>query len=118
MALYFYFYKKHIGRQMMDKNGKMTFGVIFFSHRKSNSCGVAMRNCGTEAFKVLNTACEKNGRILIFDAKLDDTNFLLTNFYNSNTECEQLSIFSTLQNLLEKVDDYNKKKLFLEMILI
>ena len=72
-----------------------------------------------ETFKVVNTACDKNGRILILDAKLNDTNFLLISFYNSNSEPEQLSTFSSLQKLLVKFDDFSKKKaLFLEMILI
>ena len=56
-------------------------GPLFFSHGKSNSCGVAIGYCGTEAFKVLNTACDKNGRILILNAELNGTNFLLINFY-------------------------------------
>ena len=86
-------------------------GPLFFSHGKSNSCGVAIGYCETEAFKVVNTACDKNGRILIFDAELDGKKFLLINFYNSNTESEQLSTFSTLQKLLEKFDDYNKKNI-------
>ena len=60
---------------------------------------------------MVNTACNKKGGIVILDAKLNDTNFLLINFYNSNSESEQLSTFSTLHfsRLLEKVDDYNKK---------
>ena len=66
---------------------------------------------------MVNTACDKNVRILILDGELNGTNFLLTNFYNSNIESEQ-STFSTLQKLHEKFDDYNKKKLFLEVILI
>ena len=33
---------------------------------------------------VFNTAFDKNGRILILDADLNDTNFLLINFYKSN----------------------------------
>ena len=74
---------------------------------------------GTETFKVVNTAFDKNGRILILDAKLNDTNFLLINFYNSNSESEQLSTFSSLQKLIVKFDDFSKKKtLFLEVILI
>ena len=64
-------------------------------------------------WKVSNTACDKNGRILILDAELNDTNFLLINFYNSNTESEKLSTFSTLQKLLEKLDDYNKKSFWM-----
>ena len=47
--------------------------------------------------------------MLILDAKLNGTNFLLINFYNFNTESVQLSTFSDLQKLLEKFDDYNKK---------
>ena len=81
----------------------------FFSHGENYSCGVAIGYCGTEAFKVVNTACNKNGRILILDAELNGTNFLLLNFYNSNTESEQLFTFFTLQKLLGKFDDYNKK---------
>ena len=84
-------------------------GPLFFSHGKSDSCGVTIGYCGTEAFKVVNTACDKNGRILILDAELNGTNFLLINFYNYNTESEQVSTFSTLQKLLEQVGDYNKK---------
>ena len=72
---------------------------------------MAIGYCGTEAFTVVNTKCDKNGRILIFDAELNASNFLLINFYNSNTESEQLSTFSTLQKLLEKFDNYNKKNI-------
>ena len=84
---------------------------LYFSQGKSNSCGVAVGYCGTEAFKVANTACDKNGGSLILDAELNGTNVLLTNFYNCNTESEQLPTFSTLQKLLEKVYDYNKKNI-------
>ena len=95
----------------------MNLEDLFFSHGKSNSCEVAIGYCGTEDLKVVNTARDKNGQMLILDAELNGTNFLLINFYNSNTESEQLSTFSTLQKLLEKFDDYNKKILFLELIL-
>ena len=97
----------------MNKNGKMILGVLyFFSHGKSNSCGVAIGSCGTKAFKVINTACDKNRRVLILDAELNDTNFLLINFYNSNTEPEQLSTFSTLRNYLKKLMIVTKNIIF------
>ena len=92
--------------------------LFFFHTRKSNSCGVAVDYCGTEDFEVVNTACDKDGQILILVAKLNGTNFLLVNFCNSNTDSEQLSTFSTLQKLFEKFDDYNKKTLVSEVILI
>ena len=72
---------------------------------------MAIGYCVTEAFKVVNTVCDKNGRILILDVELNGTNFLLINFYNSNTGSEQLYTFSTLQKLLEKADDYNQKNI-------
>ena len=76
---------------------------LVFPHGKSNSCGVATGYCGTEDFKVVNTASDKNWRILILNAELNGTNFLLINFYSSNTE--QLSTFSTL------LSDYNQKSI-------
>ena len=88
---------------------------LFFFHGKSNSCGVAIDYCGTEAFKAVKMRqkwANSNSQCRI------KWYFLLINFYNSNTESEQLSTFSTLQKLLEKVDDYNKKILFLEMIFV
>ena len=51
--------------------------------------------------------------MLTLNAELNGTNFLLINFYSSNTEPEQLSTFSTLQKLLEKFDDYSKKNIVL-----
>ena len=53
----------------------MNLEDLFFSHGKSNSCGAAIGYCGTEDFKVVNTACDKNGRILILNAELNGTNF-------------------------------------------
>ena len=74
-------------------------------------CGVAISYCGREAFKMVNTACNKNGRIQILDVELNGTNLSLINFYNSDSESEQLSTFSILQKLLEKVDGFNKKNI-------
>ena len=35
-------------------------GPLFFSHGKSNSCGVSIGYWGTETLKVVNTACDEN----------------------------------------------------------
>ena len=59
-----------------------------------------------KTFEVVNTACDRNGQILILDTELNDSNILLINFYNSNSEPE----LSSLQKLLVKSDDYSKKK--------
>ena len=89
---------------------KDEFGGPLFSHGKSNSCGVAIGYFGTEDLKVVDTVCNQNGQMLILDTELNGTNLLLINFYNSNTESEQLSTSSTQQKLLEKFD-YNKKNI-------
>ena len=85
-------------------------GSLFFSNGKRNSCGVSIGYWRTETFKVVNKAFDKNGRILILDAELNDRNFLLINLYNSNSESKQLSTFSSLQKLFVKFDGYSKKK--------
>ena len=54
--------------------------LLFFSHGKSNSCGVAIGYCGTEAFKVVTTVCDKNGPILTLDGELNGTTFYLSIF--------------------------------------
>ena len=84
-------------------------GPLFFSHGKNNSYGVSIGYCGTETIEVVNTACDKYGQILILDPILNHTNFLLINFYNCNSGSEQLSTFSSLQNLLVKFDYFTKK---------
>ena len=84
-----------------EQKWKDDFGSpLFFSHRKSSSCSITIGNCGTESFKVVNTACNKNEQIQILDAKWNATINSLINFYNSNKESKQLSTFSTLQKLL------------------
>ena len=65
-------------------------GGPLFLHT-GNAILVAIAYSGAEDFKVITTACYKNGRILILDAEWNGTNLLLINFYNSKTEHEQLS---------------------------
>ena len=55
-------------------------------------------------YTVRKKASDKNGRILILEAFIDDTEFILLNLYNANTENEQVTIFSELTNLLENFD--------------
>ena len=49
---------------------------------------------------------------LILDAELNDTNVLLIDFYNSDSESKQLCSFSTLQKLLERVAIVIEKVVF------
>ena len=62
----------------------MNLEGLFFSHGKSNSFGVAIGYYGTEDFKMVNTACDKNGHILILDAELNGTrSYLLSALYKT-----------------------------------
>ena len=61
-------------------------GPIFFSHGKTDSCGVATGYIGYEKVDVLDTKSIKMDVIL--DVKVDETKFVLVNMYNPNTEIE------------------------------
>ena len=63
-------------------------GQLFFSHDKTNSCGVAIGFVGTKALKILNIRRDNLGRILVIEVKNDDSVFVLITIYNSNTESE------------------------------
>ena len=42
---------------------------------------------------------DNDGRILILDVAINDVNFVLINFYNANTETEQVSVLNNLTSL-------------------
>ena len=76
---------------------------IFFSHGKTNSCGVAIGYIGSNKVDVLDKKIDKNGRILILDVKVDESNFVLVNIYNPNTETEQVATLHDLDKMLETI---------------
>ena len=55
-------------------------------------------------YTVRKKASDKHGQILIMEALIEDTKFILINLYNANTENDQLTTFSELINLLENFD--------------
>ena len=65
-------------------------GQLFFSHGKTNSCGVAIGFVGTKALNILNIKRDNLGSILVIEVKIDDSAFLLINIYNVNTEQDKL----------------------------
>ena len=80
-------------------------GQLFFSHGKTNSCGVAIGFVGTKALNILNITRDNLGRILVTEVKIDDSVFVLINIYNANTESEQLHTLNDLVNILETIED-------------
>ena len=59
---------------------------------------------GSLTFLPKSICKDENGRILIIEAENDDETFILINFYNSNTETEQVKSINDLENLLQNFD--------------
>ena len=47
-------------------------GHLYFSHGKTNSCGVAISYYGSKSFNLLNHFTDKSGCIIIIEASIDD----------------------------------------------
>ena len=78
-------------------------GEVFYSRGKSNSCGVLICFIDSKNLFTRNKLSGNDGRILILDVDIDDGNFSLINFYNPDTEAEQLKTLSKLTEMLNKL---------------
>ena len=47
---------------------------------------------------------DKESSILILDVSINDSEYILINLYNANTENEQIDVLSSLSKLLEEFD--------------
>ena len=83
----------------------------FFSHWKSNSCGVLTAYFGVGTFTVKRQQTDKEGRILILDVSINDSEYILINLYNANTENEQINLLNSLFELLKDFDIIPTKQL-------
>ena len=92
----------------MDFNGH-----IHYSHGKSNSYGVLIAFYGSITYPVMRKVSEEHVQILIVEVLIDDTEFILINLYNANTDNDQLTTFSELTNLLENFDLTENKPIIL-----
>ena len=88
------------------------YGNLYFSHGKSNSCRVLIGFSGNKTFTVKKRLYNENGRILILEPLIDDSEFILINFYSANTESEQIQIFNELNMLLSNLDLSSEKHNF------
>ena len=61
---------------------------IYYSHGKTNSCGVLIGIYGNLNICVKNNVHDNGGRVLILEATINGSDYLLINFYNANTERE------------------------------
>ena len=86
-------------------------GKVFFSHGSSNSCGVLIGFVGSNNLDIKNILRDSEGRILILDIVLENEELLLINFYNANTECNQIKTLNTLSSMIKNICPDNDKKI-------
>ena len=88
-------------------------GQLYFFQGKTNSCVVLTGFYGNINFVIKKLLNDKNGRILILKVTIDDTEHLLINIYNANTEQHQLETLQSLSILLEDYDNFYDKNVTL-----
>ena len=88
-------------------------GNLYSSHRKTNSCGVAIGYVGSKSFVLTNQTADKIGRLLLIEVIVDDVKFVLINIYNCNTESQQLLTLTELHKILQNVDDIGNKNIII-----
>ena len=86
---------------------------ILFSHGKTTSSEVTVGYIGSNKVDVLDLKIDKNGRILILNVKVGETNFVLLNIDNPNTETEQVATLHDLDKMLETIKDLYDKHIVL-----
>ena len=94
----FYFYKKLTLTAKLNKNGKKTLKVQFFFSRKVKF--LWRLNCLFWNRNVKKQQTDKEGRILILDVPINDSEYILINLYNANTENEQIDVLSSWKSLI------------------
>ena len=78
----------HLTKEIEQKWKDELNGQIFFSHGKSNSCGIFIAFLGSKSVTITKEVSDNNGRILVLQVKIEDEIYLLVNLYNSNNEPE------------------------------
>ena len=79
---------------------------MYFYHGKTNSCGVLGPFYGNVNVADKNQFNDDNGKILILEVTISNTEYLLVNFYNTNTEQEHLKTLQNLSVMLENFDSF------------
>ena len=93
--------------------GRLFQESVIFSHGKTNSCGVAIGYLGNKPFSLISQSKDNNGRLLVLEVEIDSEIIVLINVYNANTESEQLSTLSQLNDMLGNVMDIKNKNIIL-----
>ena len=76
------------------------------------SCGLAIGYVRNNKVDILGKI-DKNGRTLLLDVKMDETNLVLVIIYNPNIETERVTALLDLGKMLETIKDLSDKHLVL-----
>ena len=88
--------------------------ITYYSHGKTNSCGVLIAIYGNMNICVKNKVNDNDGSVLILEATIDGSDYLLINLYNANTEREKLTTMKNVNNLLKTFEDFHDKNVLFE----
>ena len=86
---------------------------IYYSHGKTNSCGILIASYSNLNICVKNEVNDNDARVLILEAAIDDSDYLLINFDNANTKREQLTTIKNPNHLLKEFEDFRDKNVIL-----
>ena len=96
-----YFYKRLTLAIKLNKNGKRTLKVSALT-----------AHFGKETFIVEKQETNKEGCILILNVSVNNSEYIMINLCNANTEKKQINVLSNMFVLLEK-SDINKKQVII-----
>ena len=80
---------------------------------EKNSCGILTAYFGAETFLVNKKQADKEGRMLIRDVAINDSEYILINLYNADNAKEEIDVLNNMFVLLEKFDTSSKKQLIM-----
>ena len=86
-------------------------GQFFFSHGKTNSCGVAITYYGSTNISVITTRTDSEDHIILLDMKYDDKNYILCNIYNPNHEASQVDTLEMFGDFLMGIPQWETKEI-------
>ena len=82
---------------------------IYYSHDKTSSCVVLITICGNLNISVKHKVDDNDGRVLILEVTIDDSDYLLISLYIANTERQRGTVKNNKKtnNLLKNFEKFH-----------
>ena len=95
-----FLHETHTCIKKAAQHKNMWRGTMRFSHGTTDSRGVLIAFRESLNFKILNDYRDTVGRILVLKGVIEDSPYLLINFYNANTQNVQLKALQNLNDII------------------